>query len=163
MKKRITGLSVWGVQWDYTPGDKEAVRRLLTFLEDRRVLFGLRHMEDEYFCLRSVMEIRTLLTDLLGTGIDSKDTAQSLRLLRASCRAFVEAAGPDAQYFRDRNAHGLDYFSVALGELRAAFGFQVGMLAEQFRIDLEEDLASIVLSPLDDPDFIPGFGSSSGE
>jgi hypothetical protein len=158
MDKRLTGLGVWGAQWDYTPGDKEATVRVLTFLEDRRVLFGLRHMEDEQHCLQSVFEIRHMLTDVLGTATTGRDLTQSLRIMRAACRTFIEAAGVDAMNFRDRRNYGLDPFSGALGELRAMFGLQVGMLAAQYKIQIEDDLVSIIVSPLDDPEFIPGFG-----
>ena len=139
------------------PNDLEAVRRVLTFLEDRRLLFGLRHVEDEYHCLRSAMEIRATLTDVLSTATTSREVKHSLKIMRAACRAFIEAAGPDAENFQHRDSYGIDTFSVSLGELRATMGLQVGMLAEQAKVEIEEELASIVISPLDDPDFIPGF------
>lgn len=39
--------------WAKTPGDEAVARAVVTFLEDRRVLFGDRHMEDELHCVRS--------------------------------------------------------------------------------------------------------------
>jgi hypothetical protein len=160
MKKRITGVSIWGAQWEFTPGDKEAAVRVLTFLEDRRVLFGLRHVEDEFDCLQSVFAIRQMLTEVLGTATTSQDLTGSLQIMRAACRVFIEKAGRDAVNFSHRSPYGLDPFSGALGELRATFGLQVGMLSAQFKIAIEDELAGIVVSPLDDPDFIPGFEST---
>jgi len=48
MRYRLTGLSLpWlGAQWERVPGDKEVAKQTITFLENRRVLFGERHYED---------------------------------------------------------------------------------------------------------------------
>jgi hypothetical protein len=69
MPKRLTGFGVSGplglgfsVQWDYAEGDEEVARRVIIFLEDRRLLFGERHLEDEMHCLQSAIEIRYFLT-----------------------------------------------------------------------------------------------------
>lgn len=65
---RPTGIGGFGfsVNWEKVPGDEEVARRVITFLEDRRVLFGMRHMEDEQYCVDSANQIRHFLTDQLS-------------------------------------------------------------------------------------------------
>lgn len=68
MPYRPTGIGGFGfsVNWEKVPGDEEVARRVITFLEDRRVLFGMRHMEDEQYCVDSANQIRHFLTDQLS-------------------------------------------------------------------------------------------------
>ena len=48
MPYRPTGIGGFGfsVNWEKVPGDEEVARQVITFLEDRRLLFGKRHGED---------------------------------------------------------------------------------------------------------------------
>ena len=68
MPYRPTGIGGFGfsVNWEKVPGDEEVARQVITFLEDRRLLFGKRHSEDELDCVQSVIEIRRELTDELS-------------------------------------------------------------------------------------------------
>ncbi|MFI6079199.1 DUF6650 family protein [Actinoplanes sp. NPDC051343] len=104
---RVTEVSVpaFGVQWQTTPGDKATAGRVIGYLEDRRVLFGWRHRGDEMHCVRSALEIRRVLTEQLDLAQPGKDLSRSLRAMRAACRKFVEAAGPDASNFSRRAAN----------------------------------------------------------
>jgi hypothetical protein len=159
---RPTGIGAFGfsVNWEKAPGDEETARRVITFLEDRRLLFGERHYEDELHCVRSAIEIRRFLTDELARAKDGRSLAQSLRALRAAMRAFVDAAGPDGCHFRDRNHMGVDRFGLALGELRTLVGLHLGFIAEQYDIEVEPGLAQILPPPVPDDDdlsFVPGF------
>lgn len=67
---------------------------MITFLEDRRLLFGKRHSEDELHCVRSAIEIRRFLTEELTNAKPGKSLAESIRAMRTAMRAFVDAAGP---------------------------------------------------------------------
>jgi hypothetical protein len=81
--------------------------------------------------------------------------------MRAGCRAFVEAAGPNGDRFRYRSAVHTDWFSLALGELRAVFGVQLASIAAAYNLDVEESLRAIMPPALDDDgraiDWMPGF------
>jgi len=57
---RITGLSVpvFGVQWNPPDAERSAARRVLAFLEDRRVLFVPSEMEVPEHCVAAVLGIR---------------------------------------------------------------------------------------------------------
>lgn len=160
MPYRLTGAGGFGfsVNWDTVPGDGEVARRVITFLEDRRLLFGKRHMEDEMDCVHSAIEMRHFLTNELSRAKAGKSLADSIRALRAALRVFVDAAGPAAVNFRHRTTMQTDEFSLALGELRSRVGLQAALIARQYGIEVEESLAQILPPDLDDePSFIPGF------
>jgi hypothetical protein len=162
MTYRPTGVGAFGisVNWEKVPGDEEVARRVVTFLEDRRLLFGDRHCEDELHCVHSANAIRGFLTEELAKAKDGRSLAGSLRAIRAAMRAFVDAAGPEARKFRYHQGRQTDRFSLALGQLRALVGWHLALIAEQYGIKVEDDLAQILppaVTDHDDPSFIPGF------
>jgi hypothetical protein len=158
VRRRLTGLTLpWlGASWETIPGDKEVAKETIVFLENKRLLFGERHKEDQMECVRSANEIRHFLTPRISKA-HGKDLVESLRAMRAAARKFVDAAGPNADNFRPGwqpdNAFGL-----ALGDLRTLMGVQIARMATQFNLAVEEDLMRI-LPPVDqdDPSFIRGF------
>jgi hypothetical protein len=161
-KVRPTGLSLppgFGVQWEFTESDKQIARTAIIFLENRRLLFGRRHMEDELDCVRSAIEIRNRLTELIPSARDGGGVEQSLRGIRAACIQFVNQAGPEARNFRSPYGGFPLPFGQALGELRTLVGIQLALLVDRYKFEVEEDLLSI-FPPSDDEDlsWIPGFG-----
>jgi hypothetical protein len=160
MPYQPTGIGAFGfsLNWEKVPGDEQVAKRVLTYLEDRRLLFGIRHSGDELHCVQSANEIRHFLTGQLTDAKTGRSLADSLRAMRAAFRAFVDAAGPDARYFRFHDPTQTDTFSLALGELQALVGIHVSAIARHYNIKVEDDLARI-LPPADhdDPSFIPGF------
>jgi hypothetical protein len=146
-------------------------RRVLAFLEDRRVLFGDRHWEDQIHCIQSAIEIRRYLTEELGRARPDGSLATSLRAMRAACRKFVDAAGPGgANFFSNRLYLQTDPFSLALGDLRTLVGIHVALIAFQYDIPVEDDLATIMPPAAsegdgeddEDKSWIPGFPPPSG-
>ena len=73
MLYRLTGVGGFGfsINWDKAKGDKEIAEAVIAFLEDRRLLFGDRHAEDEMHCVQSAIEIRQFPegTPLAGPGL----------------------------------------------------------------------------------------------
>jgi len=160
-KVHPTGRSLppgFGLQWEFAESDKQMARKAIIFLENRRLLFGERHMEDEMDCVRSAIEIRNRITDLIPAAREGKGVELSLRAIRAACTQFVNAAGPEAQNFRGFRGHGANPFGQALGELRSLVGIQVALLVDQYKFKVEEDLLSI-FPPSDDQNlsWIPRF------
>lgn len=166
-RKKITGFSLpaGGLQWiDLPDFDRATAKAVLAFLEDRRVLFGERHLEDQLHCLHSVMQIRTFLTGRLTTDVDiGDDLTGTLQAMRACCRRFIEAAGPDGSRFWPPGQHGAweaDPFSLALGDFRTSICFYVAGLAQLYKLTLAEELAAVLPVPQPDDDlsdWIPGF------
>ena len=67
------------------------------------------------------------------------ELAQHLRAMRAACRKFLDSAQAqsDWQPFDPR-------FSGALGELRGVFGIHVAVIAVKYKLDVEDELATIL-------------------
>lgn len=146
---RLTGIScpVFGVSWNPPEAEIAVARRVLAFLEDRRVLYRPFDMEVPRHCVDSVVEIRKFLTDEIAKLDKSKEIAQSLRGMRAACRKFLDQSpGLRKAAFHRRGFHGAsdEWLSDSLGELRGTFGVHVAKLAAEYGLDIEDDLASIV-------------------
>ena len=123
-------------------------RRVVAFLEDRRVLYEPTAMEVPSHCVHSVIEIRHCLSDELGK-LDGKNSelGATLRAMRAACRKFLERVGTDGREgIHHANGWGFHSwtFGSALGELRGTFGVHVARIAAAFKLDVEDRLASIV-------------------
>ncbi len=134
------------------PSEAEAHRaaRILTFLEDRRVLFDPTDMEIEEYAGRSVMEIRRFLTDEL-MHLDRKTVfAASLRGMSAACHQFLtrtQGSPPaDLSPVRRRRVDPWadQTFHQALGELRGRIGMHIAQLAAAHGLDVEGGLAGIL-------------------
>jgi hypothetical protein len=61
-------------------------RRIITFLEDRRVLYNPYHMEDPRHCIQSVIEIRQFLTAELSNLSGDEELVQNLRGIKGNKR-----------------------------------------------------------------------------
>jgi hypothetical protein len=89
---RLTGIPTpfGGASWQPAELEIAGARRVIAFLEDRRVLYDPCEMEVPDHCVRSVIEIRHCLTEELGKLEGSTELAASLRAMRAACRKFLE-------------------------------------------------------------------------
>ena len=144
---RLTGIScpVFGVSWNPSQSHVTVARKVISFLEDRRVLYNPYHMEDPNHCVQSVIEIRRFLTTELGNLTDDDGLPQSLRAMLASCRKFLDTVqGSNRRIIVHSEMHsgpGNWVFNSALGELRGIIGIHV---AAQHRLDVNGDLVSIL-------------------
>lgn len=107
-------------------------------------------MEVPEHCVHSVIEIRQHLSHELGPLEHEDELAKSLRAMRAACRKFLNTV-QDGERGRDiiRYGHHHDHwaswkFNGALGEMRGVFGIHIAMLATEYGLDVEDELASIL-------------------
>jgi hypothetical protein len=136
--KSLTGFStpVFGISWNPPKTDREFVRQVITFLEDRRALYNPYEIENPKWVLESILIIRDELTDTLKALPSDSDISQYLRGMREACRKFMNDVG---------NSRYPDWiFFTHLGELRAVFGIHIAQLAVKYGINIEEELASII-------------------
>ncbi|MRH02427.1 hypothetical protein GIY21_19185 [Xanthomonas sontii] len=147
---RLTGISspVFGVSWNPPESDRAIARRVIAYLEDRRVLYVPSEAELPEHCIHSVLEIRRFLTNELGSLPPDGSIAQALSAMRAACRKFLETVQADnGVIVRHGSSHG-HYaswvFIGALGELRGVFGVHIAALAAAYGLDIEQQLAAII-------------------
>ena len=94
---KITGFStpIFGIQWQPPHRERVIAERVLTFLEDKRVLYpqninyNLVHMKSDY-PIKSVLQIREYLTkEMQGIPRDC-NLHKILNEMRKTCRLFLE-------------------------------------------------------------------------
>lgn len=150
---RITGLScpIFGVQWNPPESDRAIARRVIAFLEDRRVLYIPSEAETPRHCVESVLRIREFLTAELGRIESGTPMTQALRGMRAACRKFLTAVEADdgriVLYGASHNHYCSWIFISALGELRGVFGVHLAVLSSSYGLDVEDQLAVILPEP----------------
>lgn len=156
--KRLTGFSTpfGGAQWQPAVAEVTVARRVIRFLEDRRVLFNPGELESPGHCVESVIEIRRTLTEELA-NLDGayQPLAATLTGMRAACRKFLDTAHAvnDHGFLWTPNHHNGTpgwRFDTALGELRGVIGVHLAQLAAHYKLDIEDDLAAIIPTPDDD-------------
>jgi hypothetical protein len=142
-----------GVSTAAVTTDQDVIQALITFLEDRRVLFNPEYLEVASEVDHSVEDMRKELTEALQQ-VDRKSPAVApLRALRAACRRYLDNPRQEFRHIgrhdgRDgRNEPG---FFVALGELRAIFGHELKLLDDLFDLDVEPQLHALFPS-IDEP------------
>lgn len=147
---RLTGIStpLGGASWQPAELEIGTARRLVAALEDRRVLYAPHELEVPSHCVHSVIEIRHLLSGELGKLDRSSELAESVRAMRAACRKFLDRVGTDGRntiLYANHPGHYESWtFYSALGELRGTFGVHLAKIAAQFKLDMEDGLASIL-------------------
>jgi hypothetical protein len=148
---RLTGIScpVFGISWNPPETDRSIAKRVLTFLEDRRVLYTPSEIEIPDHCVQSVIRIREFLTNELTKVDVEAEITESFRAMRSACRKFLNTvqAERDGRIIRFANSPG-HYasweFNQALGEMRGIFGIHIARIAAQYGLDVEDDLAKIL-------------------
>ncbi|MCI0663329.1 MAG: hypothetical protein L0220_19875, partial [Acidobacteria bacterium] len=102
MLNRVTGISspVFGVSWSPPELERNIARRVIAFLEDRRVLYDPFRIEIPEHCVTSVVEIRKFLTDELMQLDSEKEITQTVRAMRSACRKFLQRVGADVDIIR---------------------------------------------------------------
>lgn len=160
---RITGIGtpILSLQWKPPVVDIEIAREVMVFLEDRRVLYSPYEVEMPDHVVASVFQIRHFLTDCLRRGGVATELSDSLNAMRTACRKFIESVGdrrgPDLHLPTSseivRGGTPSWIFNQALGELRGVFGMHIAQLAVRYRLDVPDDLATILpLDPAQDAD-----------
>lgn len=148
---RITGISipVFGIQWNPPEAEISKARRIITFLEDRRVLYAPENLENIDHCIESILRIREFLTSEIGNIDSNTELSKNLRAMRASCRKFLDETSEkeNGRIVFSRNSlrsFPFEKFYSKLGIMRGVFGIHIALIAVAYGLDVEDDLASIL-------------------
>lgn len=146
-RTKLTGFSVpvFGIQWNPSESEIEKARRIIAYLEDRRVLYAPYDLEIPEHCIESVLEIRKFLTKEIGNVDSNTELATNLRSMRVACRKFLDSISDE------RNRKIITYsrysswkFYDALGIMRYILGIHTALIAVSYGLDVEDELASIL-------------------
>lgn len=146
---RLTGIScpVFGVSWNPVDTERSIARRIIIFLEPRRVLYSAYDYESVCPCITSVTEIKNYLTSELQNIDEQSELNAYVRSMRNACNKFLSKC-PDKKEFRCYACQpgNIDnwIFTSAIGELRGVFGVMIGQIAKVYGLDVEDDLAQII-------------------
>ncbi len=139
--KKITGISCpfFGISWNPSESDREKIKRFITFLEDRRVLFNPYHLEVPIWVSQSIIEIRAELTKIIPEFDEDSEIVEILRTMRTVCRRYLDRT------FKLQDGRFMNGLLIQnLIELRSVFGLCIAKLSMMFGIDIEEELAEII-------------------
>jgi hypothetical protein len=144
---RITGLScpIFGVSWNPKETERSIAKKIIVFLEAKRVLYIPSEMEVPYHCNLSVIEIRNFLTSELAKIEQESNLYNYVSAMRKACNKFLSKCS-------DKNGdilgHGSCWtswiFTGALGEMRGTFGIMIAQIATAYGLNIEDDLSSIL-------------------
>lgn len=144
----ITGIStpVFGISWNPSESDRDIVRKLFLFIEDKRVLYYPYNMEIPHYVVESILEIRKYLTNEILNLSEKSEILPHFRALRATCRKYLDIQ----DNVSNRRFRMAKDEMLALGELRASFGIHIARLSVKYGIDVEDELEIIL--PIEDID-----------
>jgi hypothetical protein len=147
VKRRIERVTIgWGpIKADLAlpPRERDLAARLVTFLEDRRVLYEPYEAEIPQRCYESIQEIRARLQEELEQLDRASTLFQIGREMANSCRTFLTEVEPLS--LGPRSGFGeMMLFVDALGRFRELFALQLGTLCAIYQIDLADELSNIL-------------------
>lgn len=149
---RITGISfpIFGISWNPQTLEVDVARKVITYLEDRRVLYNPYELESPNYCIQSILQIREFLTEQLFGIKNDSELGATIRAMRAACRKFLDTT--ESQYYFDKSSRqirdlgmgGQIRFYNDMGELRAIMGVLITKILIMHGIDCESDLLKIL-------------------
>ena len=146
---RLTGIScpVFGISWNPIDSERSIARRIIVFLEPRRVLYSAYEYESVCSCITSITEIKNYLTTELQHIDETSKLNSYVRAMRNACNKFLSKC-PDSKEFRCHACQNGNIdnwiFTSAVGELRGVFGVMIGQMAKAYGVDIEDELAQII-------------------
>lgn len=145
---------VGGLSWTPPASERDEIRKLVVFLEDRRALFDPYNVEAVALVEYSVQEIRAELTKVLQTIGENSRASEPLRTMRAACQRYLSRASAfrDEPYWHRRPRYQAgpgfdeagDDFIMALGELRGVFGACLGQIVSSYEVGVHGQLAELL-------------------
>ncbi len=149
LTSKLTGIScpVFGVSWNPPASQRTVARKIITYLEGKRVLYEDLNDEFACSCVKSVLEIKDFLTNQISDIKENSELETYVLGMRTACNAFLSKCHLErenkCEYCHVGTIENM-MFTVALGQLRTSFGVMIGQIAKTFGADVEDSLAQII-------------------
>jgi hypothetical protein len=150
--RRVTGLScpIFGIEWNPPLPESETARKVIVYLEDKRVLYNPYEMESPSHCMESVIQMREYLTSSIADLSAASKLSETLRGMRASCRRFLDKT--QAEWYFDKKKGRIEKLGMSgeikfyndMGVFRGEMGVFIVHILIMYGIDCESDLLKIV-------------------
>lgn len=146
---KLTGVScpIFGISWNPTEMERNIARRIVIFLEPRRVLYAPMGIEALCSSIESLVKIKDYLTTEIQNMHEDSELSSYTRAMRKACNKFLSTF-PDSKHdkciYCKPGGEEYQVFILSLGELRTVFGIMIGQISKSFGIDVEDDLAEII-------------------
>lgn len=151
LRANFTGIStpLVGLSWQANISEKEVVRKLFVYLEDKRSLYAARyasaHMGRPEHLTQSVIEIRKQVTATMQEVSFPEEVKKVLESMRAACREFLDDTprvmhSATGSHTRASHTNLLPWQKV----MAAA----IASLAITYELDLDENLSQLVSTVL---------------
>jgi uncharacterized protein DUF6650 len=152
---KITGFSfpIFGISWNPSKPEIEIAKKVMTFLEDRRVLYVVYELESPQHCAESVIKIREFLTEQLFDLKHDSELSKVLRAMRSCCRKFLDEIQKSYYYEKANRDFGMGekiHFYNEMGELRATMGILIAKILVMHGLDFEGQLIEIIPFEIDE-------------
>lgn len=124
--------------------EKQVAKNVVTFLEDRRVLYNSMSSEEEVYSTSSVVAIRQYLTEKINELDQNGELMENLRMMRSACRKFLDLDATQRLAHSSSRSFNYILFYDALGEMRGVFGVCLSRIVSLYKLNIEKDLARIL-------------------
>ena len=118
------------ISWEPSQDEREIVRQLMLFIEDRRVLYNPFISEVPDHAIDSVFLIRERLMQTLQEVKEKSPAVKDIKAMQEACRIFLNQANKD---------HSSSQLQQPLEELRSVFAESISSFCSSYSID--SDLA----------------------
>jgi hypothetical protein len=141
--RRITGISlpIIGVQWSLGADERDAIRKLLMFLEDRRILYAdepkdlkelnRKHSNSANEITSSVNLIRAELVKTRQSYSFDMKTSKVIESMQEACRRVMEG-----NYSRPVDNRAAPVWVQHVGRMRRIFGVSIFALSKSYDLEL---------------------------
>ena len=108
---KLTGISclAFGISWNPDESDRAIAKRIIVFLEAKRVLYSPYELETVFPIVHSVIEIRDMLTHEIPKMKKDSKLEECARTMRNLCNKFLSKCKDDDDFRKHTTTKGNIY------------------------------------------------------
>ena len=140
MKYELNGISmpIGGISWSKTTTIKDRFQWLLLYLEGKRILVNPAEMELKDECIRSVLEIKSVLMEVVKDIEISETDVSYIRILTRACNDFLDSIHSDSIphliYKKDNYQWADAQFDTSMKNFRKNFKNVIEMIEKRYEL-----------------------------